>query len=69
MELSPDHDYAHRRNSEGTIDSICLYCFRTVATVSQSVELRTPEETHRCPIKTEAKSKSSSHIKPIGEPC
>lgn len=68
MELSSDHDYAHRRNPGGTVDSICLYCFRTVATVAVIEELRTPETTHRCPIKTEVKSKSSPHTKLTSEP-
>jgi hypothetical protein len=40
--------YPHRRNSDGTFDSICPECFRTVARVSIEVELAAAEAAHRC---------------------
>jgi hypothetical protein len=41
-------DYAHRRNADGTSDSICLHCFRTVASCNRSTDLPEMESQHRC---------------------
>jgi hypothetical protein len=40
--------YPHRKNCDGTFDSICPECFRTIATVWNEIELGAEEETHRC---------------------
>ena len=40
--------FAHRLNEDGTIDSICLSCFRTVVTTSDEVELPEHELKHKC---------------------
>ena len=40
--------YARRRNADGTSDSICLRCFRTVASGNSSVDLPKMESQHRC---------------------
>ncbi len=52
MELSENREYIHRPNSDGSIHSICLYCYRTVAD-SHSVEtVEANEAQHTCPYKT-----------------
>jgi len=40
--------FAHRRNDNDTIDSICLECFRTIATKWTKAELANSEATHEC---------------------
>jgi hypothetical protein len=41
-------DFAHRRNDNGTTDSICLKCFRTIATKRTKAELVDSEAAHEC---------------------
>ena len=43
--LSP---YSHRKNENGTTDSICLNCFRTVGTSVSTTELQRVEWQHSC---------------------
>ncbi len=33
-EIYVTQNYAHRRNADGSFDSICLHCFQTVASAS-----------------------------------
>ncbi len=40
--------FAHRQNGDGTIDSICLDCFHTVATGDSSEALMLQEAGHKC---------------------
>ena len=40
--------FAHRANPNGTIDSICLTCFMTIATKPTEAELAHDEEHHDC---------------------
>jgi hypothetical protein len=40
--------YFYRVNADGTLDSICGYCFLTVATADTENELRRLESAHRC---------------------
>ena len=40
--------FNHRPKPDGTVDSICLQCFRTVATVNDEEQLATVERQHRC---------------------
>jgi hypothetical protein len=42
--------YPHRKNADGTVDSICPECFRTVATVWSEWELAEAERAHRCDV-------------------
>lgn len=39
---------AHRKNSDGTWDSICLSCFRTIARAEVEAKLRQQEREHDC---------------------
>lgn len=41
-------EFAHRVNLDGTIDSICLYCFRTVATSHDEPALLFHQAHHVC---------------------
>jgi hypothetical protein len=38
----------HRANPDGTFDSICLDCFRTIGTEKRETDLRRREEAHVC---------------------
>lgn len=40
--------FVHRLNKDGTIDSICRYCFITVATSASESDLEREELTHTC---------------------
>jgi hypothetical protein len=40
--------FAHRRNKDGSVDSICLACYRTVATAGSEEELLAAERKHKC---------------------
>ena len=40
--------YTHRFNSDGTIDSICHTCFRTIGKVSHEADLEPIERGHQC---------------------
>ena len=42
--------FAHRENANGTFDSICLRCFRTVATARSESALREKEQQHACDL-------------------
>jgi hypothetical protein len=41
-------EFAHRVNANNTVDSICLHCFGTVASVQTVSDLRAEEVGHRC---------------------
>ena len=41
--------YAHRQNEDGTYDSICPTCARTVARRVSEVKLTLEEAIHNCP--------------------
>jgi hypothetical protein len=40
--------FAHRANNDGSIDSICLHCFRTIASNSHERSLATVESQYEC---------------------
>ena len=40
--------FPHRKNPDGSCDSICTKCFCTVGTGKTEAELRTLEEAHVC---------------------
>lgn len=48
MNKSGFPQFQHRHNSDGSIDSICLSCFRTAATGSNPRELASAEAAHVC---------------------
>jgi hypothetical protein len=41
-------DFAHRVNDNGTVDSICLYCFSTIASLPKEMDLEEKENAHSC---------------------
>ena len=41
-------NYAHRSNADGSFDSICLHCFKTVAATPIDASLAENEVQHRC---------------------
>jgi hypothetical protein len=59
----PDADYAHRKNTDGTCDSICLYCFSTVASAQSQAELGALEEHHMCDAKTAFRKRQKDDTK------
>jgi hypothetical protein len=44
----PNSSYKHRTNKDGTFDSICLCCYRTIATAHDESLLETAESGHQC---------------------
>jgi len=41
--------FSHRFNTgDGTVDSICHCCFKTVATATREADLEIPEQRHTC---------------------
>lgn len=48
MQTVTEIRFAHRQNRDGTFDSICPRCFRTVATRSQESYLAKDEFRHIC---------------------
>jgi hypothetical protein len=48
----PDTFYPHRRNKDGSYDSICLTCFATVASGGSEAELQDFDKKHVCEFTT-----------------
>jgi hypothetical protein len=49
-----DRAFTHRfNNADGTVDSICHRCFKTVATATVEAALDLPEQRHSCDRDTE----------------
>jgi hypothetical protein len=42
--------FFYRVNPDSTIDSICGYCFETVATANTQADLRSLESDHHCGV-------------------
>jgi hypothetical protein len=42
------HAFAHRKNPDASIDSICTKCFQTIASEDSDDKLVALEERHRC---------------------
>ena len=40
--------FARRWNSDGSIDSICSRCFRTIASAQSEIDLQAAEQRHSC---------------------
>jgi len=45
--------FAHRERTNGTVDSICLQCYVTVANVEQEENLASLETIHNCVFRLE----------------
>lgn len=44
-----NHGFSHRFNAgDGTVDSICHRCFKTVAIATREADLEIPEQKHTC---------------------
>jgi hypothetical protein len=48
MTQSATRSFSHRKNADGTWDSICPDCLRTTARVKDQADLETIERTHDC---------------------
>ena len=48
MTYSPGPFFPHRRNKDGSFDSICLTCFATVASHLTDEELKEHDKNHLC---------------------
>jgi hypothetical protein len=46
--ISPPPRFAHRDNHDGSVDSICMDCVVTVATVAPGANLEKVERDHVC---------------------
>jgi len=46
--MEPNAGFIHRNNHDGTIDSICLCCFLTVASATEHFALIADELHHSC---------------------
>jgi hypothetical protein len=46
--MKTESDFTHRQNGDGTVDSICLHCFRTVGTAENGQGLGESEKHHIC---------------------
>jgi hypothetical protein len=47
--LNTQHaSFAHRRNDDGTVDSICPNCFQTIAKSPSEPDLQNAEDGHVC---------------------
>jgi hypothetical protein len=42
--------YPHRRNADGSYDSICLTCFQTASHAASEAALATQDSTHVCSL-------------------
>ena len=40
--------FVYRTNPDNTIDSICAFCFLTIGTAENRVDLHQPERAHQC---------------------
>jgi hypothetical protein len=50
MSEAPDsRNFVHRTNRDGTVDSICVHCFRTIANEKIEAALKQGERDHLCP--------------------
>ena len=74
MTIPPLETFIHRQNEDGTHDSICLYCYRTIANARLEAELSAPENLHSCrqkltghPGVTESSESMEKPLRPVGE--
>ena len=50
MAASPHIAFPHRHNLDGSHDSICVNCFRTVSSMQHEIELEAIEKKHVCSV-------------------
>lgn len=43
-----EQTFSHRFNPDGTIDSICHLCIKTIGTVTREADLESHEQQHVC---------------------
>ena len=48
MAVEQNIEFSHRNNYDGTYDSICKTCFKTVSNRAVEAELYEDESNHRC---------------------
>ena len=48
MALGPASKYPHRKNNNGSFDSICMQCFATISHKKNEAELAEDEKKHVC---------------------
>jgi hypothetical protein len=53
--------FAHRRNADASLDSICLACFVTVGSAPLGFELQDFENNHRCALWKPGRLPLSTH--------
>lgn len=63
MANDPRKFYPHRLNPDGSIDSICLRCFATVATAMDVRELHSYDKAHVCDATAIAHRNQSNRTK------
>ncbi len=56
MEAIAPVTFRHRHNHDGSWDSICLKCFRTVWTSEKEDDLKWNEQSHNCAVPVEDKN-------------
>jgi len=70
--MKSNNGFAHRLNEDGTIDSICLNCFNTVAKADTAPLLTKRENRHKCannhPAKSSGKSRRRNRLKVVKLP-
>jgi hypothetical protein len=47
--FSETGEFAYRANEDGTVDSICLMCYRTAGSALCGISLKDLERKHSCP--------------------
>ena len=57
--MKTEAGFAYRHNDDGTVDAICLRCFRTIATAESIASLEDSCDHHRC-SETDLVSESGS---------
>jgi hypothetical protein len=50
MAKNQSPNFPHRHNSDGSHDSICLRCFRTIASEADEARLMEAEDVHVCDV-------------------
>jgi hypothetical protein len=48
MALRPASKYPHRKNRNGSYDSICMQCFATISSKKNETDLAEDEKKHVC---------------------
>ena len=59
--MNTNDKFAHRKNADGTFDSICLACYRTIATTAQESMLSVEEQSHVCVQHQPSPTKIDTH--------